>query len=209
MPNAPLSDQPSPQTPPKAQRHLSPVLKLILEFGPLVVFFIANNRLGILHGTMVFMGATALALGVSYVLMRRVPIMPLVSGIFVLVFGGLTVLLADELFIKLKPTIINTCFAAILFFGLVTNRLFVKLLFEAALKLTDHGWRLFTRAWIGFFLFLAVINEIVWRNFPTDTWVNFKVFGVMPITLVFTLALMPMILKHTIPEDQEQPEEPV
>jgi intracellular septation protein len=197
------------QSPSQPPRHLNPVLKLALEFGPLAAFFVANSRLGILHGTMVFMAATAAALALSYVLLRRVPIMPLVSGFFVLVFGGLTVLLADDLFIKLKPTIINTCFAAILFFGLRTNRLFVKLLFEAALHLTDHGWRLFTRAWIGFFLFLAVINEIVWRNFSTDAWVDFKVFGVMPLTFVFTLALMPMVLKHAIPEGQQQPEEPL
>jgi len=109
------------------------------------------------------------------------------------------VLLANDVFIKLKPTIVNVCFAGILFFGLKTGRLYAKLVFEAALNLTDRGWLLLTRAWIGFFLFLAVANEIVWRTMSTDTWVKFKVFGVMPMTVLFSLALLPTIIKHNLP----------
>lgn len=178
---------------------MRPILKMVLEFGPLVVFFLANSRYGIFTGTMLFMASTVVALAASYVLMRKIPIMPLVSGVFVVVFGGLTIYLSNDLFIKLKPTIVNLCFSAMLYFGLKTDRLFAKTIFESAIHLTDRGWVLMTRAWIGFFLFLATANEIVWRNVPTDSWVKFKVFGVMPMTIIFTIALMPLLLKHSIP----------
>ena len=178
---------------------MRPILKLVLEIGPLVVFFIANSRYGIFDGTLIFMIATVAALAASYAIMRKIPIMPLVSGVFVLVFGGLTVVLANDLFIKLKPTIVNLCFSAILFFGLKTDRLYAKLVFETAFNLTDRGWLLLTRAWIGFFLFLAAMNEVVWRTASTDTWVKFKVFGVMPMTVMFCIALVPTIIKHNLP----------
>jgi intracellular septation protein len=173
-------------------------LKLGLELGPLLVFFIANGRFGIFIATVAFMIATALALAISYALARTIPVMPLVGGVFVLLFGGLTVYLADETFIKLKPTIVNLMFAAILLAGLVTKRLFIKLVLESAIQLTDRGWLILTRAWIGFFVFLAGLNEIVWRNFSTDTWVSFKVFGIMPITLVFSFALIPVMMRHSL-----------
>ena len=182
------------------RKPLNPLLKLVLEMGPLAVFFIANGRVGILQGTGYFMAATVIALAVSYAITRTIPIMPLVSGVFVLVFGGLTLLLANELFIKLKPTIVNLLFAAILFGGLLTDRLFIKLILESALKLSDRGWLILTRAWICFFVILAGVNEIVWRTFPTDTWVKFKVFGVMPLTLIFSFALIPVLMKHALPD---------
>jgi intracellular septation protein len=140
-------------------------------------------------------------LTVSYAVMRTIPVMPLVSGLFVLVFGGLTVLLQDELFIKLKPTVVNLCFAAILAGGLASGRLFIKIVLETALNLTDRGWLLLTRAWIGFFLALAALNELVWRTVSTDTWVKFKVFGVMPLTLLFSIALVPIMTKHMVPDE--------
>ncbi len=179
-------------------RKLHPLLKLLLEMGPLGVFFGVNTAFGIFAGTAAFMGATVVALLVSYGIARTIPIMPLVTAVFVLIFGGLTLYLADDLFIKLKPTIVNLLFATILFIGLVTGRLFIKLLLESAFQLTDRGWLLLTRAWIGFFLLLAAVNEFVWRNYPTDIWVNFKVFGVMPMTLLFTFMLFPIILRHSI-----------
>lgn len=182
------------QTPAK----IHPLLKLVLEMGPLGVFFGVNTAFGILAGTAAFMAATVLALIASYGISRTIPIMPLITAVFVLIFGGLTLYLADELFIKLKPTIVNLLFATILFVGLLTGRLFIKLLLESAFQLTDRGWLLLTRAWIGFFVFLAAVNEFVWRNFTTDTWVSFKVFGVMPITLVFTFMLFPVILRHSV-----------
>ena len=177
---------------------INPLLKLVLEMGPLAVFFVTNSQLGIFTGTAAFMAATVVALGVSYALARTIPVMPLVTAVFVLVFGGLTLYLADETFIKLKPTIVNLMFATILFVGLITGRLLIKLVLEGAFQLTERGWLLLTRAWIAFFLFLAGMNEIVWRNFSTDTWVDFKVFGVMPLTLLFSFALMPIVLRHTI-----------
>ncbi|MDX2145569.1 MAG: septation protein A [Rhodospirillaceae bacterium] len=173
-------------------------LKLALEMGPLLVFFFCNARFGIFTATMVFMVATVAALAVSYTLVRKVPIMPLVGGAFVLIFGGLTIWLEDDLFIKLKPTIVNLLFAAILFAGLAMRRMFIKIVLEAAIQLTDAGWLILTRAWIAFFVVLAAVNEIVWRNFATDTWVSFKVFGIMPLTLVFSFALIPIIMKHQI-----------
>jgi intracellular septation protein len=187
-----------------SKKPMNQVLKLALEMGPLLIFFFSNSRFGLFTATMAFMVATVAALGISYALSRTIPVMPLVGGVFVLFFGGLTLYLEDETFIKLKPTIVNLCFAAILFVGLVMKRLFIKMVMEAAIQLTDRGWLILTRAWIGFFIVLAVLNEIVWRNFPTDTWVSFKVFGIMPLTFVFSLALIPVILKHQIPEKSDQ-----
>jgi intracellular septation protein len=181
-------------------------LKLALEMGPLLVFFVCNSRFGIFTATMAFMTATVAALAVSYTLARAIPIMPLVGGAFVLVFGGLTIWLEDDLFIKLKPTIVNLLFAGILLAGLAMRRLFIKIVLEAAIQLTDAGWLILTRAWIVFFVFLAMVNEIVWRNFATDTWVSFKVFGIMPLTLIFSFALIPIIMKHQInPPSEDAP----
>jgi len=177
---------------------MNPLLKLALEMGPLVVFFLVNSSYGIFEGTAAFMVATVISLGLSYAIAKTIPTMPLVTAVFVLIFGGLTLWLADVLFIKLKPTIVNLLFATILFAGLKTGRIFIKLLLESALQLSDQGWLILTRAWIGFFLFLAALNEVVWRNVSTDTWVTFKVFGVMPITLVFSFALLPIIFRHSI-----------
>jgi intracellular septation protein len=193
-----------------ATKPMNQWLKLALEMGPLLIFFFANARLGIFPATVAFMVATIAALAVSYALARAIPIMPLVGGAFVLIFGGLTVWLEDDLFIKLKPTIVNLLFAAILFGGLAMRRLFIKIVLEAAIQMTDAGWLILTRAWIGFFVFLAVVNEIVWRNFSTDTWVSFKVFGIMPITLVFTFALVPVMMKHQIapPDETQDPKAP-
>jgi intracellular septation protein len=174
-------------------------LKLALEMGPLLIFFFANSRFGIFPATLAFMAATIIALAVSYALARTIPMMPLVGGVFVLLFGGLTVYLQDELFIKVKPTIVNLIFASVLGVGLLLNRLFIKIVLEAAIQLTERGWLILTRAWIGFFVFLAVLNEIAWRNFPTDTWVSFKVFGIMPLTLIFSFSLIPVIMKHQLP----------
>ena len=184
---------------------MNPLLKLALELGPLAVFFLVNSSRGIYAGTAVFMAATVIALGVSYAIARTIPVMPLVTGIFVIVFGGLTLYLANDLFIKLKPTIVNLTFAAILFFGLRTRRLFIKLVLESALQLTERGWIILTRAWIGYFLVLAAINEIVWRTQSTDTWVTFKVFGIMPLTLLFSAATVPVMLRHALQTDTDQP----
>ncbi len=178
---------------------LNPVLKLALEIGPLGVFFIVNARVDIFTATGAFMAAVVIALSINYWLERRLPIMPLVSGFFVLVFGALTLILNDELFIKLKPTIVNGLFAAILFGGLLMGRALLKPLLGTMLQLDPAGWRKLTFAWACFFVLLAVINEIVWRNFSTEFWAGFKLFGIMPLTLVFSGAALFAVRRHMQP----------
>jgi intracellular septation protein len=175
-----------------------PLLKLALEAGPLAVFFIGNSRFGIFTATGAFMVAIVLSLGASWAIERKLPIMPLVTAVFVLVFGGLTLALEDELFIKLKPTIVNLLFAAILFGGLAFGRPLLKPLFEAAFPLSMEGWKALTLRWAVFFIVLAGLNEFVWRSYSTDTWVSFKTFGVMPLTILFALAQLPLIKRYTV-----------
>ncbi|WP_299444178.1 septation protein A [uncultured Rhodospira sp.] len=178
-------------------------LKLVLEAGPLLVFFLTNAWFGLITGTAAFVVATAVSLVASRVLMGRVPVMPLVGGVFVMVFGGLTVLLDDDLFIKIKPTIVNLLFSAILVAGLLSGRHFLKLVFDGAFHLTERGWRLLTVRWSLFFVVLAVLNEVVWRTFSSDTWVAFKVFGILPLTLLFSVAQVPLLMRHRVDEAKE------
>jgi intracellular septation protein len=195
------------------RKELSPLLKLVLELGPLVLFFFANSRGEALAGqfpvlkglgdpiflaTAVFMVAISLSLAVSWALTRRLPVMPVVSGVVVLVFGALTLWLHDELFIKLKPTIVNVLFGSILLGGLAFGKSLLGYVFDSVFHLDDEGWRKLTFRWGVFFFVLAAINEVVWRSFSTDFWVSFKVFGVMPLTVIFTLAQMPLVARHTI-----------
>lgn len=202
----------SPSKSAEMAHEINPLLKLALELGPLLVFFFANARgewLGshfpvltefggpIFIATGLFMIATALALGISWFLTRTLPIMPLISGIVVFVFGALTLWLQNDTFIKMKPTILNTLFGVILLVGLAFGHSLLGYVFNSAFKLTDEGWRRLTLRWGVFFLFLAVLNEVVWRNVSTDAWVAFKVWGTMPITILFTMAQMPLIMKHS------------
>jgi intracellular septation protein len=172
---------------------LNPFLKLALELGPLGVFFFANARFGIFAATGAFMVATIVALSASWWLTRRLAIMPIVTGVVVFVFGGLTLLLQDEVFIKMKPTIVNVLFAAALFGGLALGKPLFKYLFGDVFRLTDEGWRKLTARWAAFFLVLAALNEIVWRTCSTDVWVSFKVFAIMPLTMAFALAQMRLL----------------
>lgn len=183
-------------TPAEPEFDRKQVIKLLVELGPLVVFFIGNSRFGIFAGTGAFMVATLIALAVSRALLGRIPTMPLVSGFFVIVFGGLTLWLQDDQFIKLKPTIVNGLFAAILFGGLVAGKSLLKVVFGDVFRLTEEGWRQLTFRWGLFFVALAVVNEIVWRFFSTDFWVSFKVFGIMPITMAFAIAQMGLLKRH-------------
>ena len=179
----------------------NPLLKLAIEIGPLVAFFIANSRWGIITGTGVFMGAAVVSLGLSLSLFRQIPIMPLVTAAFVLFFGGLTILLNDEFFIKIKPTVVNTMFGVALLGGVALNRLLMKPLLGTVLELTDEGWRKLSIRWALFFFVLAILNEIVWRNFSTDMWVNFKVFGMMPLTILFSFSQMPLLTRYRPQEE--------
>jgi len=181
----------------------SPLLRLLLELGPLVCFFYANSRYEIYTATKVFMVAIVIALAASYYLEKRLPVMPLVTAAFVLVFGGLTLWFDDKTFIKLKPTIVNALFGTILLGGLAFGRSFLKPVFSVAFALTEPGWRILTLRW-GLFMFaLAGLNEYVWRNYSDDQWVAFKTFGIMPLTLVFTMLQMGTINRHAEPEPGE------
>ncbi|WP_237152975.1 septation protein A [Oryzibacter oryziterrae] len=176
----------------------NPVVKLILELGPLAVFFFANAKFGIYVATGAFMAAVAAALIASWVLTRRLAIMPLVTGVVVAVFGTLTIVLHDDTFIKLKPTIVNGLFGVILLGGLAFGKALLGYVFDSAFKLDETGWRKLTFRWGLFFLFLAVLNEVIWRTQTTDFWVAFKAWGMMPITLVFTVFQLPLITRHAI-----------
>lgn len=207
--------------PNKAEKQ-SPLLKLALELGPLLVFFFGNAKgemlaqkfpalaaLGgpLFIGTALFMAATVLALIASRIIFKHLPIMPFVSGIVVLVFGSLSLWLKDETFIKMKPTIVNALFGVVLLGGLLFGKSLLGYVFNAAFQLDDEGWRKLTLRWGIFFLFLSVLNEVVWRNFSDETWVNFKVWGTMPITILFTMAQMPLIMRHSLEGKSSKPEE--
>ena len=200
---------------PKHQE-VNPLLKLVLELGPLMVFFFANARgewlIERVPGARQSRRADLRGDGAVHgrhgdradaprgCILHTLPIMPLVSGVVVLVFGALTLWLQDDVFIKMKPTIVNTLFGAVLLGGLVFGKSLLGYVFDSAFHLDAEGWRKLTLRWGLFFLFLAVVNEVVWRSFPTDTWVAFKVWGIMPITLVFTLSQMPLIMRHSLDE---------
>lgn len=174
-----------------------PLLKFLLELGPLVVFFIVNARAGIFWGTGCFVAATVVSLVASRMMFGRIPIMPLVSGVFVVVFGGLTLYLQDELFIKLKPTIVNGIFASILFGGLYFGHSLLRYLFGEVFQLTDEGWRKLTFRWACFFVFLACLNEAAWRLLSTDAWISFKLFGIMPITMLFAISQVGLLKRYS------------
>ena len=144
------------------------------------------------------MVATVIAVLLSYILEKKIPIMPTVGAGIVLLFGGLTIYFDNDVFFKMKPTIINVLFAVILYGGILINKPLLKYLLGAALKLEEEGWKILTQRWIGFFVALAVLNEIVWRTQSTDVWVNFKVFGILPITFIFTMTQFPLIKKYQI-----------
>jgi len=175
---------------------LNPILKLTLDVGPLVLFFVANSRFGIFGATGAFMAAVVAALLVSYTMTRQWPIMPVVTAIVVLVFGGLTLALHDETFIKLKPTIIYVLFGGILLGGYILEKPFLAILFDSMFHLTPEGWRKLTLRWALFFFALAVLNEAIWRTQSTDFWVNFKLFGFVPITFVFAALQYPLLMRY-------------
>ena len=195
-----------------AKAQTNPLMKLALELGPLVIFFFVNARGAslmetypqlagfgepIFLATAVFMVAITISLIASRILLGKLPMMPLVSGVMVLFFGALTLWLNDDLFIKMKPTIVNALFALVLLGGLWVFKLsLLSYVFDDAFNLKEEGWRILTLRWGLFFVFLAVVNEVVWRTQTTDFWVAFKVWGVMPITFVFALAQIGVMQKY-------------
>jgi intracellular septation protein len=173
-----------------------------LELGPLLLFFAANAKWGIFWGTGIFVVSTAIALPCYRWMEGRWPIMPMVGGFFVLVFGGLTIWLQDEIFIKLKPTIVNCLFGLILGGGLlVLKRPLLKPIFGAAFQLTDEGWRKLTIRWALFFFVLAIVNEFFWRGFSTDIWIKSKILVSFPLTMVFAFFQIPLLRRHWLGDD--------
>ena len=186
--------EPTPANEPQ-RHHLQ---KLALEMGPLVLFFIVNAKFGIFPATGVLMVAALVALAASYALFKRLPIMPVVTALAVTIFGGLTFYFDSELFIKLKPTIVNSLFGAALLGGLAMGKPLLPVVLDSMLHLSEEGWRKLTLRWGVFFFVLAAINEIVWRTQTTDFWVSFKVFGVMPLTMAFAISQARLIMRHEL-----------
>lgn len=182
----------------------SPNLKLLCDLGPLAAFFIAYKTAGLLAATAVLIASTLVALVLTYILERRIALMPLVSGVVITIFGGLTLVLQDELFIKIKPTLVNLLFAGILLGAAYFKKSALQYVLGSALMLDDAGWRKLSLRWGMFFIFLAGLNEFIWRNFSTDFWVEFKVFGMLTLSMLFTLSQIPLIKRHWV----EAPEKP-
>jgi intracellular septation protein len=173
-----------------------PLFKLATELGPLIIFFIANAKFNLFVATGAFMAAVIAAMIASYAVTRHVPMMAIVTAVVVIVFGTLTLVLHDETFIKVKPTIVYTLFAAILGGGLLFGRSFIAIMFDQMFNLTPQGWRILTLRWALWFLAMAVLNEIIWRTQSTDVWVTFKAFGMVPLTMLFAVTQMPLIKRH-------------
>ena len=207
--------------------------KFLIELGPLLVFFFANSRpetvqalvlpllpaLGvdlppmilekpIFLATGLFMLMMTAALIASLVWLRHVPVMPLVSGVMVLLFGGLTLWFADDMFIKIKPTAVNTLFGSALLIGLVFGKPLLKIVLDTMLVLDDEGWRILSLRWGCFFFVLAALNELVWRTQTDAVWINFKVFGIMPLTFVFAMAQTGLINRHQIADTDQDDNTP-
>ena len=180
---------------------MSTPVKLLTEMGPLIVFFVTNWLGGIFWGTAVFMVATAIALAVSWMLTGKLAMVPLVSAVFVALFGALTLYLQSDLFIKVKVTLINGLFGAVLLGGAAFGKSYLKLIMGEAMKLSETAWRTLSIRWGVFFFLMAGRNEIVWRSLSTDAWVNFKVFGLLPLTLIFAVANAPYMAKHMIEDE--------
>jgi intracellular septation protein len=176
----------------------APLTRLALDLGPLILFFGAFEFFGIYVATAVFMAAILVSLGLGYLHEKRISPMPVFTAVLVLVFGGLTLYLHNDVFIKVKLTVLYAFFGLTLIGGLAFKRLFIKYIFGQAFELTQEGWRKLTWRWGFFFLALAVANEIIWRNYSTHVWVDFKVWVIIPLIFVFGLIQAPLVMKHEI-----------
>ena len=180
-----------------------PIIKLLADFGPLLLFFIIyfNNENDLKVAIPPFIIATLISLIVIYFLEKRIPMVPLTGGILITLFGGLTLYFDNKIFFYMKPTIINLLFAAVLFFGkFFTEKPLLKIFFQNAFNLKDEGWKKLNYRWISFFIFVAVLNEIVWRTQSEAFWVNFKVWGLLPISFIFAASQFPLINKYKLNE---------
>tara|TARA_Y100000590_G_scaffold9460_1_gene11678 strand:- start:1895 stop:2434 length:540 start_codon:yes stop_codon:yes gene_type:complete len=174
------------------------ISKLLIDIGPLAIFFVFYTRSDLKSAILPFMIATVIAVIFSYIIEKKIPIMPTAGAFIILVFGGMSIYFDNEIFFKMKPTIINILFAGILYAGIIFNKPLLKYLLGTAIKLQDEGWDILTKRWVGFFIALAILNEIIWRTQSTDIWVNFKVFGILPITFLFTIFQFSIIKKYQV-----------
>ncbi len=182
------------------KNHNEGIAKFLTDFLPIIIFVaiykMSNSSQPIVQATLWMIIATLIALVFSYFVNKKIAKMPLFSAVILAVFGGLTIFLKDDIFIKLKPTMINLLFAAILLYGYFSKRPLMSYLFGKELKLEEKAWGIMSLRWALFFIFLALLNEIIWRNFSTDFWVNFKLFGIFPISIIFTISQIPFIIKN-------------
>jgi intracellular septation protein len=172
------------------------MLKFALELGPLALFFLVFAKFDIFVATGVMMVSVIVTLGVSYWKLRRIPIMPLVTAVIVTIFGSMTLIFHDDTFIKIKPTVLYSLFSLALFAGIIFKKPMLQIIFDGALHLTEAGWRILTWRWAFFFLSLALLNEIVWRNVSREHWVMVKSFGFLPLTVIFALIQAPLISRY-------------
>lgn len=194
---------------------MGPTLKFLVEIGPVLVFFVAyfvakrmhGEHQGLIYATGIFVVVTLIALAVSYAVERKVPLVTLVTAILVTGLGALTIYLDDETFIKRKPTYVSGFLGTVLLVGLAMGKPLVKLLMQNAIQMRDEGWRKLTVRWGIFLLALAGMNEIVWRNYSTDTWLTYKTFGILPLTILFLLLQGPLIAKYVIEPEETSPQE--
>ena len=179
------------------------IIKFITDFGPLLVFFIIyfNNDNDLKKAIPPFVVTTLIALAVAYFIEKKISPVPLTGGILITLFGGLTIYFDNKIFFYMKPTIINLLFAGVLYFGkFFTEKPLLKIFFQNAFDLKDEGWKKLNYRWIGFFIFVAILNEIVWRTQSEPFWVNFKVWGLLPISFIFAASQFPLINKYKLNE---------
>ena len=174
------------------------LIKSLIEIIPLILFFIANAKYGIIVATKIFVITTLIALIASYLYLKKISTPLLITSFLVLIFGGLTIFFKDPTFIKLKPTIVYLLFSSFLFLGLKLKKNFLKIYLSSLIKLNNLGWDILTKRWSLFFFTMAILNEIIWRNFSTDFWVSFKVFGFLPLTIIFMMLQNGLMKKHSI-----------
>jgi intracellular septation protein len=177
--------------------------RFALDLGPLFIFFIAYRFLGIYSATAVFMVAVLVALALDYVFERKFSPVPIMTAVLVTIFGGLTLYLKNDIFIKMKPTALYSLFGLTLLGGLYFNRLFLKYLLSLGFEMPDSAWRTLTLRYGIFFLVMACANEIIWRNFPTDIWVDFKVWGAIPLIFIFSITQAPFLMRHQIEDEKK------
>jgi len=178
-----------------------PLIKFAADFGPLLIFFIIyfNGENSLRSAIPPFIIDTLIALIVIYILEKKIPMVPLVSGVLITLFGGLTLYFDNKIFFYMKPTIINLLFAGVLFFGkYFTEKPLLKIFFQNSINLQDEGWKKLNYRWIAFFLLVAALNEIVWRTQSEAFWINFKVWGLLPISLLFAASQYPLINKYKL-----------